>query len=104
MTVVFVPGVRIVAVLAAQRTARQKTHKTQSRAIHRATHFLRMHVAGDIVLLLDLLDVARMDRVVVLRLPCSPRALASDVKIVAAADDWLAHAYFLLHARRGTCD
>src|SRR5262245_66501055 len=61
--VVLVPGIRVVAVLAAQQATGEKADEADARAVHCAAHFHRVHVADDVVALVDLLDVAGMDQI-----------------------------------------
>ena len=104
LAVVLVPGIRVVAVLAAQQAAGQEADEAQAGAVDRAAHFPRVHVADEVVALLDLLDVARMDCVVVERDLALLRALARDVQVVAAADERVAHGALLHRAVEGAID
>ena len=85
VAVVLVPGIRVVTVLAAQQATGEKADEAQAGSVHRAADLVRVHVADEVVFLLDLLDVAGMHRVVVVRRLALRRALARDVELVAAA-------------------
>jgi hypothetical protein len=101
MAVVLVPRVRVVAVLAAEQATGQEADEADAGAVHRAAHLVRVHVADEVVFLLDRLYVARMDGVIVVRGLALRRPLARNVQLVTAADDWLGHGPPT--SRRGTC-
>ena len=51
MAVVLVPGVRVVAVLAAQQATGQEADEADAGAVHRAADLVRVHVADEVVFL-----------------------------------------------------
>jgi hypothetical protein len=82
------PGIGVVAVLAAQQTAGQKSDEADAWAVDRATHLPGVHVADDVVAFRNLLDVAGLHvEVVALLIWRRPR----NVKGVATPDQRLAH-------------
>ena len=79
------------AVLAAQEAAAQKADEAEAGAVHRAADFVGVDVADEVVLVLDLLDVARMHGEIVVRHLALLHPLARDLELVAAAGTGLAH-------------
>ena len=49
LAVVLVPGVRVVAVLAAQQAAGQEADEADAGAVHGAADLVRVHVADEVV-------------------------------------------------------
>ena len=85
MAVSLVPGIGVVAVLAAQQATAEEGDEAQAGTVDRAADFVRMHVPDEIVLLRDFLDVGRMHGEVVTLDLALLRPRAIDLKFIAAA-------------------
>src|SRR6185369_17231011 len=104
LAVVLVPGIRVMTILAAKRATCQKSDKAQARTIHRAAYLPRVNVADDVICLLNLISIRRIDGKIVTRCLALGCALVRDMKVVAAAYGWLAHAFLLRGAVEGAID
>ena len=92
MAVALVPGVGVVAVLAAQQAAGEEGDEAQARAVDRAADLVGVDVADEVVLLGDVLDVGGVDGVVVGLDLAFLDAGAVELQLVAAAGARRGHA------------